>query len=200
MSNLSMSFVNMLYNFQLMKLAGENGVAAYGVIMYVNFVFVSAFLGYSIGSAPIVGYNYGASNHSELKNIFRKSMTLVGIGGIVLVTMAVSLSSLLARLFVGYDANLMAMTSHGFRLYALAFLINGFNIYGSSFFTALNNGLISAAISFFRTLVFQTVMLVVLPMILGLDGIWLAIVAAETLALIVTIQFLVRKRNVYHYG
>ena len=127
-------------------------------------------------------------------------MTLVGIGGIVLVTMAVSLSSLLARLFVGYDANLMAMTSHGFRLYALAFLINGFNIYGSSFFTALNNGLISAAISFLRTLVFQTVMLVVLPMILGLDGIWLAIVAAETLALIVTIQFLVRKRNVYHYG
>ena len=127
-------------------------------------------------------------------------MTLVGIGGIVLVTMAVSLSSLLARFFVGYDANLMAMTSHGFRLYALAFLINGFNIYGSSFFTALNNGLISAAISFFRTLVFQTVMLVVLPMILGLDGIWLAIVAAETLALIVTIQFLVRKRNVYHYG
>lgn len=200
MSNLSMSLVNMLYNFQLMKLAGENGVAAYGVIMYVNFVFVSAFLGYSIGSAPIVGYNYGASNHSELKNIFRKSMTLVGIGGIVLVTMAVSLSSLLARLFVGYDANLMAMTSHGFRLYALAFLINGFNIYGSSFFTALNNGLISAAISFLRTLVFQTVMLVVLPMILGLDGIWLAIVAAETLALIVTIQFLVRKRNVYHYG
>lgn len=198
-SNLSMSLVNMLYNFQLMRVAGENGVAAYGVIMYVNLIFVSTFLGYSIGSAPIVGYHYGAENHSELKNIFKKSMTLIGIWGILLVTLAVSLSSVLAQIFVGYDAELMAMTSHGFRLYALAFLINGFNIYGSAFFTALNNGLISAVISFLRTLVFQMTMVIVLPMILGIDGIWLAIVAAELLALLVTVQFLVRKRKVYHY-
>ncbi len=199
MSNLSMSLVNMLYNFQLMKIAGENGVAAYGVIMYVNFIFVSIFLGYSIGSAPIVAYHYGAENHSELKNIFKKSMTLIGGWGLLLVTLAVSLSSLLARIFVGYDAELMAMTSHGFRLYALAFLINGFNIYGSAFFTALNNGLISAVISFLRTLVFQMTMVLILPIILGIDGIWLAIVAAELLALFVTVQFLVRKRSVYHY-
>lgn len=198
-SNLSMSLVNMLYNFQLMRVAGENGVAAYGVIMYVNLIFVSTFLGYSIGSAPIVGYHYGAENHSELKNIFKKSMTLIGIWGILLVTLAVSLSSVLAQIFVGYDAELMAMTSHGFRLYALAFLINGFNIYGSAFFTALNNGLISAVISFLRTLVFQMTMVIVLPMVLGIDGIWLAIVAAELLALLVTVQFLVRKRKVYHY-
>ena len=126
-------------------------------------------------------------------------MTLIGIWGILLVTLAVSLSSVLAQIFVGYDAELMAMTSHGFRLYALAFLINGFNIYGSAFFTALNNGLISAVISFLRTLVFQMTMVIVLPMVLGIDGIWLAIVAAELLALLVTVQFLVRKRKVYHY-
>lgn len=199
MTNISMSLVNMLYNLQLMKLAGENGVAAYGVIMYANFIFVSTFIGYSIGSAPIVGYHYGASNHKELRNLFRKSLTLIGIGGVVLVTLAVSLSAPLAKLFVGYDAELMQMTSHGFRLYAMAFLVSGFNIFGSAFFTALNNGLISAVISFLRTLVFQMAVVLILPKFLGINGIWLAIVVAELLALIVTVQFFVRKRKVYHY-
>ncbi len=199
MTNLSMSLVNMLYNVQLMKLAGEDGVAAYGVIMYVNFIFLATFIGYSIGSAPIVGYHFGAQNHYELKNLFRKSMRLIGGWGVLLMLLAFALSGPLARFFVGYDAELLAMTSHGLRLYALAFLVSGFNIYGSAFFTALNNGLVSAVISFLRTLVFQMAAVLILPRLLGLNGIWLAILVAELLALGVTLQFFIRKKKVYHY-
>ena len=199
MTNLSMSLVNMLYNVQLMKLAGEDGVAAYGVIMYVNFIFLATFIGYSIGSAPIVGYHFGAQNHNELKNLFRKSLRLIGGWGVLLMLLAFALSGPLARFFVGYDAELLAMTSHGLRLYALAFLVSGFNIYGSAFFTALNNGLVSAVISFLRTLVFQMAAVLILPRLLGLNGIWLAILVAELLALGVTLQFFIRKKKVYHY-
>lgn len=199
MTNLSMSLVNMLYNIQLMKLAGEDGVAAYGVIMYVNFIFLATFIGYSIGSAPIVGYHFGAQNHNEMKNLFRKSMRLIGGWGVLLMLLASVLSGPLAQFFVGYDAELLAMTSHGLRLYALAFLVSGFNIYGSAFFTALNNGLVSAVISFLRTLVFQMAAVLILPGLLGLNGIWLAILVAELLALGVTIQFFIRKKKVYHY-
>lgn len=199
MTNLSMSLVNMLYNIQLMKLAGEDGVAAYGVIMYVNFIFLATFIGYSIGSAPIVGYHFGARNHNELKNLFRKSMRLIGGWGVLLMLLAFVLSGPLAQFFVGYDTELLAMTSHGLRLYALAFLVSGFNIYGSAFFTALNNGLVSAVISFLRTLVFQMAAVLILPMLLGLNGIWLAVLVAELLALGVTLQFFIRKKKVYHY-
>lgn len=199
MTNLSMSLVNMLYNIQLMKLAGEDGVAAYGVIMYVNFIFLATFIGYSIGSAPIVGYHFGARNHNELKNLFRKSMRLIGGWGVLLMLLAFVLSGPLAQFFVGYDTELLAMTRHGLRLYALAFLVSGFNIYGSAFFTALNNGLVSAVISFLRTLVFQMAAVLVLPRLLGLNGIWLAILVAELLALGVTLQFFMRKKKVYHY-
>lgn len=199
MTNLSMSLVNMLYNVQLMRLAGEDGVAAYGVIMYVNFIFLATFIGYSIGSAPIVGYHFGAQNHYELKNLFQKSMRLIGGWGGLLMLLAFALSGPLAQFFVGYDAELLAMTSHGLQLYALAFLVSGFNIYGSAFFTALNNGLVSAVISFLRTLVFQMAAVLILPRLLGLNGIWLAVLVAELLALGVTLQFFIRKKKVYHY-
>lgn len=200
MTNVSMSLVNMLYNFQLMRLVGENGVAAYGVIMYVNLIFVSIFLGYSIGSAPIVGYHYGAANHGELKSLFRKSLTLIGIAGIVLTLLAVGLSGPLSKIFVGYDEELFALTKHGFRLYSLSFLVTGFNIFGSAFFTALNNGVVSATISFLRTLLFQIIVVLVLPIFLGINGIWLAIVVAELMALVVTILFFITKRKQYHYA
>ena len=200
MTNVSMSLVNMLYNFQLMRLVGENGVAAYGVIMYVNLIFVSIFLGYSIGSAPIVGYHYGAANHEELKSLFRKSLTLIGIAGIVLTLLAVGLSGPLSKIFVGYDEELFALTKHGFRLYSLSFLVTGFNIFGSAFFTALNNGAVSATISFLRTLLFQIIVVLVLPIFLGINGIWLAIVVAELMALVVTILFFITKRKQYHYA
>ena len=199
MTNISMSLVNMLYNFQLMRIAGENGVAAYGVIMYVNFIFVAIYIGYSIGSAPIIGYHYGAGNTEELKNLFGRSLKLVGLFGIILTVLAELLSFPLTKLFVGYDGELFSLTCHGFRIYALAFLINGFNIFGSAFFTALSNGVISAVISFLRTLLFQVSAVLLLPVFLGTDGIWLAIVAAEIMALAVTITFWVKEKGRYHY-
>lgn len=200
MTNVSMSLVNILYNFQLMSVAGEDGVAAYGVIMYVNFIFAAMFLGYAIGSAPVISYHYGAANHPELKNLFRKSLTIVAAAALTLTVVAEVLSGPLAKVFVGYDAGLMELTRHGFRLYAISFLMNGFNIFGSAFFTALGDGLVSALISFLRTLLFQVAAVLLLPLILGVDGIWLAIVAAELLALLVTVWFLVRKRGQYHYA
>lgn len=199
MSNLSTSVVNILYNFQLMRMAGENGVAAYGVIMYVNFIFIAIFLGYSIGSAPIIGYHYGAENTDELKNLLRKSLVLIGGAGVLLTLLAELLAAPLAQLFVGYDRALMELTCWGFRLFSLSFLLKGFNIFGSAFFTALNNGAVSAGISFLRTLLFQTAAVLLLPVVLGVNGIWLSIVLAELLALAVTVMFLWKMRLRYHY-
>jgi len=200
MTNLSSSIVNSLYNIQLMNLAGENGVAAFGTIMYVNFIFIAIFLGYSIGSAPLVSYHYGADNHDELKNLFGKSLRLIGIWGLMLFILAQLIARPLAAIFVGYDADLFSMTQNGFRIYCIAYLINGFNIYGSSFFTALNNGLISAAISFLRTLVFQLAAVLLLPVLLGINGIWSAVAVAELLTLGLTVTFFVRNRKKYHYA
>ncbi len=200
MTNLSLSVVNSLYNLQLLAFAGENGVAAYGTIMYVNFVFISIFLGYSIGSAPIVGYHYGAGNHEELKNLTRMSITLVGSCGVALLALAQLLARPLSMVFVGYDPELFAMTTHGFRVYALDFLIVGFNIFGSAFFTALSNGAVSAIISFLRTLVFQVAVVLFLPLLLGIDGIWIAAAVSEVLTLFITVTFFVKKRKQYHYA
>ena len=200
MSNISASVVTMLYNFQLMSLAGEDGIAAYGVVMYVNFIFAAIFVGYSIGTAPVIGYQYGAQNHAELKNLFRRSLVLMTLSGAGMALLAEALAQPLTQIFVGYDAGLYAITLRGFRLYSVSFLITGINIFGSSFFTALNNGVVSAAISFLRTLVFQVIVVLVLPAIFGLDGIWFAITAAELLALAVTILFFVLKRKEYHYA
>ena len=199
MSNISSSLVGMLYNFQLMRLIGEDGVSAYGVLMYVQFIFVAIFIGYSIGSAPVVSFHYGAQHHSELKNLLRKSALLMAIGGVTLTVLARVLAAPLSRLFVGYDASLYALTTHAFRLFCWSFLLAGFNIFASGFFTALNNGAVSAAISFLRTLMFQAGSVVVLPILLGVDGIWWAITAAEIFAFIISGVFLVLKRNKYHY-
>ena len=199
MTNLSMSLVNILYNFQLMRFAGENGVAAYGVIMYLNFIFISIFIGYSVGTAPIISFHYGARNHGELKNLLRKSLVLLSICAIGMVSAGVVLAGPLSAIFVGYDPELLAMTQRGMTIYAASFLFAGFNIFGSSFFTALNNGVVSAAISFLRTLLFQLVAVLVLPEIFDLDGIWFAILMAEGLALAVTAVCVVKLRKIYHY-
>ncbi len=199
MSNLSMSLVSILYNAQLMDIAGENGVAAYGVIMYVNFVFVSFFIGYSIGVAPIIGFNFGAMNSAELKNLLKKSLIIIGCAGVLMTALAEISASPLSQMFVGYDKELFELTRKGFQLYSLSFLLCGFNIYGSAFFTALNNGGISAALSFTRTLVFQVAALFILPLFLGVDGIFLAIVAAEILAGFMTLFFIFIKRKKYKY-
>ncbi|MBQ6784696.1 MAG: MATE family efflux transporter, partial [Clostridia bacterium] len=199
-TNISMSVVNMLYNLQLMKYIGEDGVAAYGVIQYVAFFFVAIYIGYSMGTAPIVSYHYGAENYDELKNLFRKGLGFITVAALTMITLSQTLANVVAGIFVGYDAELTALTAHAFRIYSLAFLMSGFNIYGSDFFTALNNGKISAAISFIRTILLEMSAVMLLPLAFGVDGIWSALPIAEALALIVTVQFLIRKRHVYHYA
>ena len=200
MTNLSASVVNMLYNFQLMKFAGQDGIAAYGVIMYVNFIFIAIFIGFSIGSSPIIGYHYGAENNDELKSLLKKSLLIIATISLALTVFAELLSSPLAKIFVSYDENLFAMTRDGYRLYTLSYLICGFNIWGSSFFTALNNGFMSATISFLRILVFQIICLLLLPAIFDVNGIWISIVVAEFLAVSVTATLIIKNRKKYQYA
>lgn len=199
MNNVSMSLVSMLYNLRLMKYAGENGIAAYGVIMYVNFFFIAVFIGFSIGNAPLVGYHYGAGNHMELKNLLRKGMVVILSLAALMTAVGELLAQPLSKIFVGYDPVLLEMTVRGFRIYTLSFLMCGFNIYSSSFFTALNNGVISALISFIRTLICQTAAVLLLPIWLDLDGVWWSIVAAEMVALVLSTVFIIAFRKKYHY-
>ena len=199
MSNISMSLVGMLYNIQLLKYAGEDGVAAYGVMMYVSMIFSAAFLGYSIGTAPVIGYHDGARNYSELKSLLKRSLIIIGSFGVGMVVSAELLTVPLTKIFVSYDAGLMNLTVSGFRVFALSFLFMGFSIFSSGFFTALNDGVTSALISFLRTLVFQTGMVIILPKLWQIDGIWISIVAAEVIAVVISVLFLVTKRKKYHY-
>lgn len=199
MSNISMSVVSMLYNVQLLKYAGEDGVAAYGVLMYVSLIFQSVFIGYSVGTAPIIGYQYGAQNHSELKGLRKKSLTLIGIFAVVMFALSSLLAKPLSLIFVSYDEALLNLTVRAFSIFSFSFLFSGFAIFGSSFFTALNNGLISAAISFMRTLVFQIAAVLIFPLFWQVDGIWLSIVAAEVMAVTVTMIFMQVNRKKYRY-
>ena len=199
LSNISGSLVTILYNFQLMKIAGENGIAAYGVLMYVTFFFMAICIGYSYGCAPIVSFNLGSGNTKELKNIFRKSVLILGVGSLLLTLAAEIFAEPMSRIFVGYDAELLQLTIRGFRLYSFSFLISGFNIFGSSFFTALNDGPVSAILSFMRTLVFQVSSLIIMPLLFRLDGIWTAIIVAEGLAFLLTLWYLNNKKDQYHY-
>lgn len=200
LTNLSMSLVNMLFNMQLMKYAGADGVIAYGIIMYVGFIFIGTYLGYSTGTAPIIAYHYGAKNTKELKNLLKKSLILITVASITMTGIAEILSKLLASIFVSYDLELLELTTRAIRIFSLSYIISGFNIYSSSFFTALNNGLVSAIISFMRTLVFQIAMIYILPIIFGIDGIWLAVAFAEALSLIISIIFLITNKKKYQYA
>ena len=199
MSNISMSLVGILYNLQLIKYAGENGIAAYGVMMYISMIFSAVFIGYSIGVAPIISYHDGSQNHTELKSLLRKSLILIGLFGIGMVISAELLAHPLSKFFVGYDAELFDLTVSGFRIFALSFCFMGFGIFASGFFTALNDGLTSAIISFLRTLVFQSACILLLPMILGIDGIWISVVVAEFMAVVLGTIFLVVKHKKYNY-
>ena len=200
MSNISSSFVGILYNIQLMCLIGELGVAAYSVMMYVDFVFIAAFLGFSLGSAPIISFHYGADNHAELKNVFRKSMAVIGVTSCAMVLLSEVLSRPLSAAFVGYHPELLELTVHGFRLFALCYLFSGINIYASAFFTALCNGGLSALISFLRTLLLRGGMVLLMPLLFGLDGIWTAVIAAEGIGAVISLALLWYKRKTYHYG
>ena len=199
MSNISMSLVGILYNAQLLKYAGENGIAAYGVLMYVSMIFNAVFIGYAIGVAPVVSYHYGAQNQKELKGLLRKSIVIIGIFSVCMFALSEVLAEPLSRLYVGYDAALLELTCRGFFFFSFAFLFMGMAIYGSSFFTALNDGLTSALISFLRTMVFQVAAVLLLPLIWEIDGVWISIVAAEVMAVIMTVLFLMLKRKKYQY-
>lgn len=199
LGNIAMSLVSMLYNVQLLNVAGENGVAAYGVIMYVNFMFLSAFIGYSIGTSPVVGFHYGAQNHSELKSILKKSGVLIGIGSLAMYAAGVLLARPLSTIFVSYDLELLEITVHGFYIFAVSFLPVGYAIFLPGFFTALSDGLVSAIISFTRTMIFQVAAVLLLPIAFGIDGIWWSVVVAEGLSVVVGSIFLYAKRNKYHY-
>ena len=199
LSNIAMSLVSMLYNAQLMKYVGEDGVAAYGVLMYVNLIFLSVFIGYCIGTAPIVPYNYGAQNHSELKSLFKKSIFVLLISSIIMVVLTLLLAKPLSVLFVGYDTDLLKLTTRAFFLFSFSFLFAGIPMYGSAFFTALNNGIVSAAISVLRTVVFQIAFVFILPLIFGVNGIWISIVCAELCSMIVAVIMFITNRKKYHY-
>ena len=199
MGNISMSLVNMLYNVQLMQYVGEDGIAAYGVLMYVSMIFQAIFIGYSVGTAPIVSYHYGAQNREELKSLLRKAIFIVAIAALCMFAAGELLAAPLSRLFVAYDEELLQMTTHAFAIFSFSFLFSGFAINGSSFFTALNDGLTSALISFLRTLVFQVAAVLLFPLLGGLDGIWFSIVAAEIMAVLATIFCLLKKQKKYGY-
>lgn len=199
-TNLSMSLVNILFNMQLMGLVGSNGVSAYGIIMYVGFLFVGTYVGYSVGSAPIISYHYGTGNKEELKGLLKKSLKLLGITSIVMTILAELFAKPLASIFVSYDKELLDLTITALRLYSLSYIVSWFNIYASSFFTALNDGFVSALISFVRTLVFQTIVILILPKIIGIDGIWLSVLVAELLSLIVSIICFIKNKKKYEYA
>ncbi|MDE5601015.1 MAG: MATE family efflux transporter [Clostridia bacterium] len=200
LTNVASSIVSMFYNAQLMKYLGENGVSAYGVLMYVQFIFIAIEIGFTMGSAPIVAFNYGAENHAELKNVFKKSMISMGAAGVILSGLAQALAIPLAKIFVGYDAELYKLTVYAFRLFSFAFIFSGITIYSSVFFTALNNGLVSAILSFLRALVFQVLFVFVLPILFGVDGIWWAMFATEICAFIISMAFFIGMRKKYHYA
>ena len=199
LGNVSMSLVGMLYNIQLINIAGENGVSAYGVLMYVNFVFLSAFIGYATGVAPVIGFHYGAGNHTELKSLLRKSIVIISTCSVCMFVLSELLASPLSTLFIGYDKELYSLTHRGFVIYSFSFLFSGIAIFGSAFFTALNNGPVSAIISSLRTLVFQVATVIILPIFLGIDGIWLSVVIAELLAVMLTVSLIVLKKKKYGY-
>lgn len=199
LSNISASLVGMLYNAKLLEYAGEDGVAAYGVLMYVSMIFAAIFIGFSVGGAPVLSYHYGAGNKDELKGLLKKSLTVISVTSVAMLGLAIALSRPLSSLFVGYDAQLFDLTVRGFYLYSFAFLFCGFAIYLSSFFTALNDGLTSALISFLRTVVFQVAAILILPLIFGVDGIWLSISVADFAAAAIAIMFLLLNRKKYGY-
>lgn len=199
MSNISMSVVSMLYNVQLIKYAGEDGVAAYGVLMYVNMIFLAVFIGYSVGTAPVVSYHFGAGNHLELKSLLRKSFVIIGVFSVLMFGAAEILAKPIAMIFVGYDQELLQMTLRGFVIYSFSFLFAGTAIFGSSFFTSLNDGLTSALISFLRTLLFQAAAVLILPLLWGIDGIWMSMIVAELAAAATCVLFLRIKKKKYHY-
>lgn len=197
--NIALNIVSMCYNLQLMKLIGQDGVAVYGILMYIGYVYASVYIGYNIAVSPIVSFNYGAQNHDELKSLLRKSIVILLVAGTILTGLSEILSSPMAGIFVGYDPGLKALTARAIRIYMISFMICGLNMFVSAWFTALNNGIVSACAAFARTLVFEMGAIFILPLLLGLDGVWLAVDVADMLALVLAVILLSTFRKRYNY-
>lgn len=199
LAGLSSSLIGVLYNFQLMKFVGENGVAAFGVVMYLTFIFCDIFVGYCNGVAPIISNHFGSRDKNELRNLFKRCVVIIAVLGVALFALAEMTAPALVRIFVGADSDLYEMTKHACRIVSFCFLLSGFGIFGSSLFTALNNGVLSAVISVGRSVVFGTLAVMLLPLIFGVEGIWLAVWATEIASIFVVIYFVIRKRKNYGY-
>lgn len=199
LSGIASSVVTLLYNYQLLRFVGENGVAAFSVIMYVNFIFFALLIGFSNGVAPVISYHFGARNQVELKNLFKRCMVIVGVSGVALFGLAEFSAPLLSKIFVGYDEELYNMTVYAFRIVSFCFLLSGFNIFGSALFTALNNGFVSAAISTSRSIIFEMAFVLLFPLLFGIDGIWFAIWGTEIATVLMTAFFVAQKRKKYGY-
>ena len=198
-NNISSSIVSIVFNMQLLHYFGEDGINAYGIIMYLAFVFTAIFLGYSSAVAPIESYNYGAQNNKELKNVLIKSLIITSILSVSMFIISFTLAEPFSFIFANGSDTLLKITTNGMRIYSIAFLFIGLSIYISTFFTALNNGLISALIAFLRTLVFQIVFVFVFPLFLGKYGIFFAILAAEIMSILLAITFLLIYKKKYRY-
>ena len=197
--SIALSVVSMCYNWQLMRYIGANGVSAYGIIMYLGFIFAAIFIGYNMGVSQIIAYNYGAGNKPELRSLLKKSLVIIGLVGVVITALAELSADVIADIFVGYDAELRDLTAYATRVYMLSFLICGFNMFCSAWFTSLNNGIISAIGAFVRTLVFEFACVFILPMLFGIEGIWVAVNVAELLSLFLTISLIIGFRKRYGY-
>ena len=181
-ANIAMSLVGMVYNIQLLRLLGENGVSAYGVIMYVSLLFSAIFIGYEIACSPLMSFQNGAGNTCEKRSLFKKSMLIISVASVILFVIGESCAYPIAYIFTGYNQDLCDLTVMAFRMYACSFLFMGIAMYGSAFFTSLENGLISAIISFVRTLVCELGAVIILPYLFGAQAIWLSFVVAEIVA------------------
>ena len=199
MTNISLSVVTIVYNAQLMRFIGIDGVSAFGVMQYIGFIFIAVFLGYSVGSAPIVGYHFGAQNHEELHNISKKSIIITAVLGVLMTLIACVFAYPLSAIFVGYDKQLLQLTADGMRIYSLSFLVCGFNIFGSAFFTSLSNGGISLLISFSRTFVCQIIAVLVLPIFMGVIGVWASLLVAESITLMLSTALFISQKKRYGY-
>lgn len=198
-NNISMSVVSMLYNIQLLRYASEDGIAIYGVLMYISIIFDNIYMGYSVGIAPIIGYHYGAQNHKALKELLKKSVVIISSSAVLMYIVSLKMAGPLCAVFLGYDKILLNITIHAFSIFRFAFLFSGYPIFGSAFFTALNNGVISMVISGMRTFLFQSASVILFPLIWGVDGIWLSLIIAEAMSAMLTFLLLVLNRKKYHY-
>ena len=198
-TNLATAVTTMLFNLQMMHLAGEKGVAAISAVLYVESLFIAVFMGFSAGSAPLFSYHFGSGNRKKLARLMQISVTVIGVSALVMFGSAQLLARPIIAAFAGGDSGLLSMALHGLRIFSFSYLLGGVSIFASALFTALNNGGISALISLVRTLVMRCGLLILLPALLGIDGVWLAVPVAEVFAAMLAAGLLFGFRRRYGY-